>query len=1082
MSLAGHHLTWPNWIRAGKSYLSPSDQTELDQKIGQSTTQELIAAVIFLLEKLKEANRYEAFMTGTIGSLHPQNSLFKDALRKTWRAGDLIATTNYDLTIEEAVDARGVTYASAAEILSVIHGDENAVIHLHGVYDRLHALDDIVADEYQYENILANSGAQFVQNVIGTHPLIIVGCGGTVEDPNLSGFISFVVDKLGMTTVPYFYLMKKGDNIPELPANAIPVFYGDDYSDLAAFLSEIASLRLQQRAGLRKIVAINPYQQHLSSASPFGRMHFSAGFNAFVGRESELNRLNAFLESGKPFSWWTVMGEGGMGKSRLVLEWLKRMPTHWFGYFTHKKSENVKRFIPFTDTVIVFDYILGKEEECAKTIQAYLEAFETSSYRLRMILIERRQEDGETEWLIKLKRELEPGYRIDFEEEEHDRPLIVEALSIEEEVAYTDQYLCAYLPTLPSSDFIDKCRTDTEDTARRIESAFAASVDSNCRRPLYLSIFTEVWLSKEGKLSCGSVEELLSEYLNKERARWKLILGDDARVDAYLRLLAMACAIGHFNISDVLGKNYLQQEEELLIQFFDKESGRPGGKNAFEDLFVSMDELVEDGEKDLLGLAEKKQIETGNALSNDDAGQNRALDDEDRLARHAPYIKLAADPHEVYLQMLVSAGVATEEESEELERVRKERIRRINALPDHAWIIEPIFPDIIREFIVSYTINDRDVVRFTKLARSNSVLELAGFLSRALEDWKAKPIFQKMVVTPPDEALNYFEYYVSLLISLRDVEDLWTVEQALLDSDPCFPKYEMELWQRIAIVLADRKDADRLYDSGCRFIEYIKDINGMVHIRDEAVNALEGYCIGLHNSDQLEKHEDYLNRCEEIAALLPENKRVGQVLCQNYRYLANAKLYHDTNAEIEAEWGKTVRLLEQYQYQREICRTAMEIARDYMHILLGKDDAARLEGLEQTIEKIYSQCKEAKIAELAALCSANLLTIAYKRTNRVLTNKFEKIKAYYSDYPAAIGVRSAFIASCRVVYLDTSDYRQVPEKILRRAKEWSLLYPEEIEFQEGYFGLLFARLEYAQANDMRNEQRRMFREMILKPI
>ena len=63
--------------------------------------------------------------------------------------------------------------------------------------------------------------------------------------------------------------------------------------------------------------------------------------------------------------------------------------------------------------------------------------------------------------------------------------------------------------------------------------------------------------------------------------------------------------------------------------------------------------------------------------------------------------------------------------------------------------------------------------------------------------------------------------------------------------------------------------------------------------------------------------------------------------------------------------------------------------------------------------------------------------------------------------------------------MDTSDYRQVPEKILRRAKEWSLLYPEEIEFQEGYFGLLFARLEYAQANDMRNEQRRMFREMRL---
>lgn len=38
-------------------------------------------------------------------------------------------------------------------------------------------------------------------------------------------------------------------------------------------------------------------------------------------------------------------------------------------------------------------------------------------------------------------------------------------------------------------------------------------------------------------------------------------------------------------------------------------------------------------------------------------------------------------------------------------------------------------------------------------------------------------------------------------------------------------------------------------------------------------------------------------------------------------------------------------------------------------------------------------------------------------------------------------------------------------------------YPKKIEFQEAYFGLLFSRLKYAQAQDMRNEQRRVYREM-----
>ena len=238
MSLANHSLSWSAWILAGKDYLSDSDKAELDRRICSGSTDNLIDAATFLLDKLKAANSYDTFMSATIGSLHPSNDVFKDALRKIWRAGDLIITTNYDLTIEEAIDSESISYSSPAEILSIIRGGENKVIHLHGVYDRFHRLDDIVADDPQYKGILANAGAQFIQNLISTHPIIIVGCGNTIEDPNLSGFISFIVEQLGVAGTPYFYLMKKGDKMPDLPANAIPVFYGDDYDDLPTFLSE----------------------------------------------------------------------------------------------------------------------------------------------------------------------------------------------------------------------------------------------------------------------------------------------------------------------------------------------------------------------------------------------------------------------------------------------------------------------------------------------------------------------------------------------------------------------------------------------------------------------------------------------------------------------------------------------------------------------------------------------------------------------------------------------------------------------------------------------------------------------------
>lgn len=181
MSLANHRLSWPNWILAGKNFLDVTDQLELDRRIGTWTTDELIDAVTFLLKRLKAVGSYHTFMASTVCSIHPSNDAFKDALSKIWRAGDLIATTNYDLTIEESIDAETVSYLSPAEILSIIRGGANKVIHLHGVYDRLHGVDDIIADDPQYKGILANAGAQFIQNLISTHPIIIVGCGGTVQ-------------------------------------------------------------------------------------------------------------------------------------------------------------------------------------------------------------------------------------------------------------------------------------------------------------------------------------------------------------------------------------------------------------------------------------------------------------------------------------------------------------------------------------------------------------------------------------------------------------------------------------------------------------------------------------------------------------------------------------------------------------------------------------------------------------------------------------------------------------------------------------------------------------------------------------
>lgn len=1076
MSLGDHRLSWVNWILAGKNYLLPDEQDELNKRIGSYTSEELIGAATYLLERLKSSSAYQPFMENTIGMLHPTNAIFIDALKKIWRMGDLITTTNYDIQMEEVLNVQGVSYAQPAEILSMIRGtSENKIIHLHGMYDQKRGLDDIIADDAQYRDILQNSGAQFIQNLISTYPIVILGCGGTVEDPNLSGFMAFATEQLKATNIPYFYLLKNGNTIPDLPSNAVPVFYGDDYSDLPAFLSELALLRLQKRGDLRSVVSINPYGTDRRTISAFGRMHFSSRFNPFAGRTEELRSLNSYLNENDRFLWWGILGEGGIGKSRLVLEWLKQMPSNWFGFFAKKEADKVANFQPFTDTVIAFDYVLGQERQCADTIAAFWELFEHSPYKLRIVLVERYQMGTKDDWLSNLKRAMLPDARLAFEEGVYSELfLTVTELDSTDEAEYIQNYLNVYLPILPTSDFIDACNRDKAGTAQSIQTAFHNSMDASCWRPLYLSIYTEVWISKNGNMMLTSVSDLMNEYLLKEIERWKVILKEDALVDSFLRVLAVACAIGRFNLTDVNGMNYLEEDCQKLISFFDSSSMRLGADNQFTDLFVWMDELEDADEEELLL---KKIFDSENQESDEDEKSEylKSLDTDERFAFAAPYIKLDADPNEVYLQMLVNADVATDEDIKELERVRTARIQKESNLPDHAWIIDPVFPDIIKSYIVTYAVNDRDAKRFAKLARSNSVLELSGFLSLALKDWPGNPIIQKIAITPPDEALNYFEYYAGLLHNILEVTDIEKVESVLMDSEPLFQRYELELWRRIAIVLTERGNIERLFQSGLSFADYLKDRSEVCELRAEAVEGIDAYCVGIHNSEDTDKFTGFLYRILEIMDCFPNPEKIGLFLCENYGRLMQLKLYKNEADDIRNEWNIITELIEQCGYPEVICKAGMQSAYEYLHRLIKRRESEALNKLECFVDGAYQKQPICEIAEIDALCLANIALD--KQQNHRTSECYDRIKQYLACFPDSMHIRSAFVSTSNYVYSQTSDYKRVPDKLINNAKTWAAQYAEEIEFQEGYFGLLLSRLEYAQSQDMRNEQRRVFQEM-----
>ena len=793
------------------------------------------------------------------------------------------------------------------------------------------------------------------------------------------------------------------------------------------------------------------------------------------GRTVELNDLSSFLQDKEKFLWRTILGEGGIGKSRLILEWMKTMPSSWFGFFAYKKPEKAHLFVPFADTVVAFDYVLGQEQQCADTIAAFIEAFSDSPYKLRIVLLERHQRASEYDWLIELKRKMPNEARLEFEAGTYSKPVLtIGPLDEKDEASYIENYLEAYLPLLGTSAFIDECKADKANKAKIIQSKFRNSMSAPCLRPLFLSVFIEVWLSKEGRTNLTSTEELLSEYLNKEKKRWKLILGDDILVDSYLRVLSVACIVGIFNITDVQGTNYLAEDCNRLISFFDARSGRPGADNLFEDLFVSVSEQEDDPAQPTLFelLYQQMDKEPQKAES---GGSSKSLDQDEKFSLLAPYVKLSADPQEVYLNMRVRGGVATEEEKQKLIQLQNQRTQKEKMLPDHAWLMEPCFPDVINEYIVDYVVNVRDAERFAKLVKSNSVMGFVKFISLALDDWPESDVFPKIAITPPDEELNDSEYYLGLMSRISAIKDIAAVEDVLLEREPIFQRYELELWRRIAIVLTDRGDIRRLYNSGLKYIRFLKEISEKVTIRDEAVDAIEAYCVGLHNAEAVDEYGAFLKKCGELTQLLADNKRIAVICCQNYGRLMHLRLYKNVNAEIQEEWNAIVEILKQCNYDEDVYKNVLDAVEEYFRTLVQRKKEDKLFELERFMAQVYEENGRCEAAEVAALCLANLYNSGGHR--KITPDEYETIKKYLQKFPESMHIRAAFIIASEAIYSPSAEYKRVPDKIINKAKQWSEQYPKKIEFQEAYFGLLFSRLKYAQAQDMRNEQRRVYREM-----
>ncbi len=530
-SLTGKIYSWMQWVQDGISHINNTDlASSLERSLlSDDSADNLVNIVGKVIDCLKTEGGYSDWMNTAFNSAAIVNDALVSTLKKMIVAQDVIATTNYDSLLEQAIGLKCYTYQDAGKVYEMLDNKRSThILHIHGAYKPESKIDNIIASEEQYNKVLTDEGAQFVQHVLGTRTVIFVGCGQTTDDVNISRFIAFAKDKLNMDR-DYFYLYKAGQTLVELPKNVHPVEFGDEYSDLTDFLADIVQLRLRTIISRNRIVGRTIYRKSTVVTDPLLSYHYAQQAIPFCGREEELGKLFKFLDNDAPFYWWAVTGQAGAGKSRLTLETLNRLPATWFGFFLKDRILKVgDDFKPFADTLIIIDYVCGREPIIADIIEELFQKFSSTDYKLRILLIERENSRENGSWYSKLNQFSNyssiPAYE------------------------YSDQFL--NLQDLQPNDvctFISKvCKKFElpEDPLRDevLRDAYGSKFECLQFRPLFVQIFVEAWIQNDFSYPhYDSFEDLLKWALKREQARWLNILDNNQSCcNALIRLIVRA--------------------------------------------------------------------------------------------------------------------------------------------------------------------------------------------------------------------------------------------------------------------------------------------------------------------------------------------------------------------------------------------------------------------------------------------------------------------------------------------------------------------------------------------------------------
>lgn len=188
------------------------------------------------------------------------------------------------------------------------------------------------------------------------------------------------------------------DGILDLNGDTFLTTYGWAPTKEFSFDMFTQALRLSVKEVSLPDVDADKFAPILTVEKSSNPLHYANHLVDVIGRDDEQRKLRSFLKSGKGFKWLQLAGVGGQGKSRLAYELVQEAKGNWHAGFLVRENLNkfadiCERWVPARSTLIVVDYVLGREEPLKRILQTLVTRSSQMEVPVRLLIVERQRWD-----------------------------------------------------------------------------------------------------------------------------------------------------------------------------------------------------------------------------------------------------------------------------------------------------------------------------------------------------------------------------------------------------------------------------------------------------------------------------------------------------------------------------------------------------------------------------------------------------------------------------------------------------------------------------------------------------------------